>query len=164
MSPDSGRATATTTTATHGSSSAIRATDLAGRARPRADRRDAALPDHRLRCSRLAGTSSRTARRRAAHGRGRLPGAAQRLDDGEVSPYLTDELRAGDEIELRGPIGGYFVWEESLGGPLVLVAGGSGVVPMRSILRHWAAGERAVPVWLVYSARSLSEVIYRVEL
>ena len=64
----------------------------------------------------------------------------ERLDDGEVSPYLVDELKAGDQIELRGPIGGYFVWEESLGGPLVLVAGGSGIVPMRAMLRHWAAG------------------------
>ena len=56
----------------------------------------------------------------------------ERLDDGEVSPYLVGELRAGDELELRGPIGGYFVWEESLGGPLLLIAGGSGVVPLQS--------------------------------
>src|SRR5213082_3673973 len=63
----------------------------------------------------------------------------ERLDDGEVSPYLTDELRVGDELELRGPIGGYFVWEERLGGPLLLLAGGSGVVPLRSMLRHRAA-------------------------
>ena len=60
----------------------------------------------------------------------------ERLDDGEVSPYLTDELRAGDDLELRGPIGGYFVWGPGDGGPLLLVAGGSGVVPLRSILRH----------------------------
>ena len=57
----------------------------------------------------------------------------ERLDDGEVSPYLTDELRPGDELELRGPIGGYFVWEAEDGGPLLLVAGGSGVVPLRAI-------------------------------
>ena len=56
----------------------------------------------------------------------------ERLEDGEVSPYLADELRPGDELELRGPVGGYFVWEESLGGPLLLVAGGSGVVPLRA--------------------------------
>ena len=88
----------------------------------------------------------------------------ERLDDGEVSPYLVDELRAGDELELRGPIGGYFLWEESLGGPLVLIGGGSGVVPLRSMLRHWAVGSRTVPVRLVYSSRSLGEVIYRQEL
>jgi ferredoxin-NADP reductase len=88
----------------------------------------------------------------------------ERLDDGEVSPYLVDELRVGDEIELRGPIGGYFVWEEPLGGPLLLVAGGSGIVPLRSILRHWAAGSRRTPVRLLYSARTLEDVIYRDEL
>ena len=88
----------------------------------------------------------------------------ERLDDGEVSPYLVDELRAGDELELRGPIGGYFVWEESLGGPLLLVAGGSGVVPLRAMLRHHRAVESGVPLRLLYSARSLDEVIYRDEL
>jgi ferredoxin-NADP reductase len=88
----------------------------------------------------------------------------ERLDDGEVSPYLVDELRAGDELELRGPIGGYFVWEDSLGGPLLLVAGGSGVVPLRAMVRHHSAVESDVPVRLLYSARSLAEVIYREEL
>ena len=63
----------------------------------------------------------------------------ERLDDGEVSPYLTDELRAGDRIELRGPVGGYFVWEPAQGGPLFLVAGGSGVAPLMSMLRLRAA-------------------------
>jgi ferredoxin-NADP reductase len=95
---------------------------------------------------------------------GRVVLTVERLDDGEVSPYLVDELRVGDEIELRGPIGGYFVWEEPLGGPLLLIAGGSGVVPLRSMLRHWAAGERRTPVRLLYSARTLDEVIYRDEL
>jgi ferredoxin-NADP reductase len=94
----------------------------------------------------------------------RLVLTVERLDDGEVSPYLADELRPGDQIELRGPIGGYFVWEESLGGPLVLVAGGSGIVPLRAILRHWAAGTRGTAVSLLYSSRSLSDVIYREEL
>jgi ferredoxin-NADP reductase len=94
----------------------------------------------------------------------RLMLTVERLDEGEVSPYLVDELRPGDELELRGPIGGYFVWEESLGGPLVLIAGGSGVVPLRSMVRHWAVGSRTVPVRLVYSSRSLEEVIYREEL
>ena len=69
----------------------------------------------------------------------------ERLDDGEVSPYLVDELRAGDELELRGPIGGYFVWEEALGGPLLLVAGGSGVVPLRAMLRHRRASRQRGP-------------------
>jgi ferredoxin-NADP reductase len=88
----------------------------------------------------------------------------ERLADGEVSPYLVDELRPGDEIELRGPVGGYFVWEESLGGPLLLVGGGSGVVPLRAMLRHHRAVDSAVPVRLLYSARSLDDVIYRDEL
>ena len=88
----------------------------------------------------------------------------ERLEDGEVSPYLIDELIPGDEFELRGPIGGYFTWEESLGGPLLLVAGGSGIVPLRAILRHWAAGDREIPVRLLYSSRSLDDVIYRDEL
>ena len=88
----------------------------------------------------------------------------ERLDDGEVSPYLTGELRAGDELELRGPVGGYFVWEEALGGPLVLIAGGSGVVPLRSMLRHWSTTDRDVAVRLLYSSRRLGEVIYHDEL
>ena len=88
----------------------------------------------------------------------------ERLDDGEVSPYLVDVLMPGDQLELRGPIGGYFVWEESLGGPLILIAGGSGVVPLRAMLRHWAAVNSSVPVRLLYSSRSLDELIYRDEL
>jgi ferredoxin-NADP reductase len=89
----------------------------------------------------------------------------ERLDDGEVSPYLVGELRPGDELELRGPVGGYFVWEASSeGGPLLLVAGGSGVVPFRSMLRHRAAAGSDVPARLLYSSRSLDEVIYRDEL
>jgi ferredoxin-NADP reductase len=88
----------------------------------------------------------------------------ERLDDGEVSPYLVDELRPGDELELRGPVGGYFVWEAPLGGPLLLVAGGSGVVPFRAMLRHRAAAGSDAPARLLYSSRSLAEVIYREEL
>ena len=88
----------------------------------------------------------------------------QRLDDGEVSPYLTDELRAGDDLELRGPIGGYFVWGPGDGGPLLLLAGGSGIVPLRAILRHRERTGSEVPVRLLYSARSLDDVIYRGEL
>jgi ferredoxin-NADP reductase len=88
----------------------------------------------------------------------------ERLDDGEVSPYLTQELRSGDELELRGPIGDYFVWEEKLGGPLFLVGGGSGVVPLRAMLRHYVAVGSAVPLRLLYSSRSLPDVVYRDEL
>jgi ferredoxin-NADP reductase len=88
----------------------------------------------------------------------------ERLDDGEVSPYLTDELRPGDGVELRGPVGGYFVWQSSYGGPLLLVGGGSGVVPLRAMLRHHQAAGSTVPVRMLYSARSLEEVIYRDEL
>src|SRR5712692_5141137 len=88
----------------------------------------------------------------------------ERLDDGEVSPYLSDELRAGDKLELRGPIGGYFVWEAPIGGPLLLVAGGSGIVPLMAMLRHRAAVGSTVPTRLLYSSRSIEEVIYRDEL
>jgi ferredoxin-NADP reductase len=88
----------------------------------------------------------------------------ERLDDGEVSPYLTDELRIGDKLELRGPIGGYFVWEAHMGGPLLLVAGGSGIVPLMAMIRHRAATGSTVPTRLLYSARSYADVIYRDEL
>ena len=88
----------------------------------------------------------------------------ERLENGEVSPYLVDELRAGDEVEFRGPIGGYFVWDDPVGGPLFLVAGGSGIVPFRSILRHHRAIASKVPVRLLCSARSLQLLIYREEL
>ena len=88
----------------------------------------------------------------------------ERLDDGEVSPYLTAEIRPGDRLELRGPIGGYFVWDESLGGPLFLIAGGSGVVPLRAMLRHREASRSSVPTRLLYSSRTLGDVIYRGEL
>ena len=85
----------------------------------------------------------------------------ERLEDGEVSPYLTQELRPGDVFEVRGPIGGYFVWEPSSGGPLLLLAGGSGIAPLRAILRCRTG---SVPVRLLYSARSWEHVIYRAEL
>lgn len=90
--------------------------------------------------------------------------AVERLDDGEVSPYLAGELRQGDQLELRGPVGGYFVWEPSRGGPLLLVAGGSGVVPLMAMLRHRAASGSQVPARLLFSSRSLDEVIFREEL
>ena len=88
----------------------------------------------------------------------------ERLDDGEVSPYLTEELRAGDQLELRGPVGGYFVWEPVDGGPLILAGGGSGIVPLRAILRERERTGSDVPVRLLYSARTQSDLIYRDEL
>ena len=88
----------------------------------------------------------------------------EEIGDGEVSPYLTQELRPGDELELRGPIGGWFVWDGTESGPLLLFAGGSGVVPLRAMLRHRAVTSNSTPARLVYSARSLDDVIYRDEL
>jgi ferredoxin-NADP reductase len=88
----------------------------------------------------------------------------ERLEGGEVSPYLIDELRPGDELELRGPIGGYFVWEQSSDAPLLLIAGGSGVAPFRAMLRHHVAVRGETAVRVLYSARSLEEVLYREEL
>ena len=88
----------------------------------------------------------------------------ERLDDGEVSPYLTGELRAGDRLELRGPIGRWFVWDTGDSGPLLMVAGGSGIVPLRAILRHRQRSGRVVPARLLYSSRTLADVIYRGEL
>jgi ferredoxin-NADP reductase len=87
----------------------------------------------------------------------------ERLDDGEVSPYLTQDVQPGDEIEIRGPIGGYFVWDSG-SVPLLLLAGGSGVVPLRAMLRHRARVGSSVPVRLLYSVRRLPDVIYRPEL
>ena len=88
----------------------------------------------------------------------------ERLEDGEVSPFLTEELRPGDQFELRGPIGGYFVWNGSGDGPLHLLAGGSGVVPLMAMLRHRAASGSTVPATLLYSARTHGGLIYREEL
>jgi ferredoxin-NADP reductase len=94
----------------------------------------------------------------------RMTLTVERLDEGEVSPYLTEELRIGDKLELRGPIGGYFVWETPMGGPLLLVGGGSGIVPLMAMLRHRATVGSTVPTRLLYSSRSLEDVIYRDEL
>ncbi len=88
----------------------------------------------------------------------------ERLDDGEVSPYLTGELRVGDKVELRGPIGGYFVWEAHMGGPLLLVAGGSGIVPLVAMLRYRAAVGSTIATRLLSSSRSYEDVIYCDEL
>src|SRR5882672_11216407 len=100
----------------------------------------------------------------------RIALTVDRLDDGEVSPYLTDVLRVGDRLELRGPIGGYFVWDVALDGPLLLVAGGSGIVPLMAMLRHRVAAlktadlRHSVPARLLYSSRRWDELIYRAEL
>jgi ferredoxin-NADP reductase len=88
----------------------------------------------------------------------------ERIPDGEVSPFLHDEARVGDRIEVRGPIGGYFVWEASLGGPLLLVAGGSGVVPLMAMLRHRVRSGSTVRTRLLFSSRHAEEIIYRDEL
>jgi ferredoxin-NADP reductase len=79
----------------------------------------------------------------------RLALTVERLDDGEVSPYLVGELRVGDQVELRGPIGGYFVWEAGDGRPLLLIAGGSGVVPLVAMLRHRKAAGKQTPTRLL---------------
>lgn len=88
----------------------------------------------------------------------------ERLEDGEVSAYLTDTVVVGDEVEVRGPIGGYFVWDVGMGGPLLLVAGGSGVVPLMAMLRHREAAKASVPTRLLFSVRRPEDVIYRDEL
>ena len=88
----------------------------------------------------------------------------ERLDDGEVSPYLVGELRTADKIELRGPIGGYFVWRAEDTTPVLLIAGGSGVVPLMAMLRHRAAADGKAPARLLYSSRTLADIIYRDEL
>ncbi|MGO9488626.1 MAG: ferredoxin reductase [Solirubrobacteraceae bacterium] len=95
------------------------------------------------------------------------PGLAltvERIDDGEVSPYLADELRPGDQLEVRGPVGGHFTWRVEDGGPLLLVAGGSGLVPLMAMLRHRAARQDGVDARLLASSRSLDDLLYRDEL
>ena len=88
----------------------------------------------------------------------------ERIAEGEVSPYFHDVVEVGDRVELRGPIGGYFVWEPALGGPLLLIAGGSGVVPLMAMLRERAAAAEPPPAVLVHSSRTFDDVIYREEL
>ena len=92
----------------------------------------------------------------------------ERLEDGEVSSYLCDALGVGDGVEIRGPIGGYFVWSPSDAAPLVLVAGGSGIVPLMSMLRNRAYADAAVraanPARLIYSVRRVEDIIYKAEL
>jgi ferredoxin-NADP reductase len=88
----------------------------------------------------------------------------ERIEDGEVSPYLTDEARSGDRLELRGPIGGYFTWAATLPGPVQLLAGGSGVAPLMAMLRHRARSPIRPAARLLYSSRTCDDIIYREEL
>jgi ferredoxin-NADP reductase len=94
----------------------------------------------------------------------RLELTVERLEDGEVSPFLTDVLEPGERFELRGPVGGYFVWDPAASGPIHLVGGGSGIVPLMAMLRHRAAVAAPAPATLLYSARSYEDIIYREEL
>jgi ferredoxin-NADP reductase len=100
----------------------------------------------------------------ASDGQARIEITVERVDDGEVSAFLLDELHEGDRLELRGPIGGYFTWMPGDGDPLLLVGGGSGVAPLMAIVRaRTRAGDRT-PVRLLYSARTVDELLYRAEL
>ena len=98
------------------------------------------------------------------------PGAAEiellieKLDDGEVSPFFHDIALPGDTLELRGPLGGHFIWRAADGGPLLLVAGGSGIAPLMAMVRDWAGGMRAAPLMLVYSARTAADLAFAAEL
>ena len=96
--------------------------------------------------------------------KGEIDITVERIADGEVSKFLDDTVAVGDRFEVRGPIGGYFVWDQSIGGPLLLVAGGSGVVPLMAMLRHRAAAGITNPARLLYSARSKDQIIYADEL
>ncbi|HEY2129972.1 MAG TPA: ferredoxin reductase [Streptosporangiaceae bacterium] len=96
--------------------------------------------------------------------RGRVELTVQRLPDGEVSPYLTETLQPGYPFELRGPIGGWFVWDPASPGPVLLVAGGSGVVPLMSMIRSRAAADSHAPFQLLYSVRGPADALYAAEL
>ena len=95
---------------------------------------------------------------------GKVDLTIERIPEGEVSPYFHEVVVVGDQVEVRGPIGGYFVWEPARREPLLLVAGGSGVVPLMAMLRHRAAAGSMTPAVLLYSSRSWDDVIYRDEL
>jgi len=95
---------------------------------------------------------------------GQVDVTVERIEGGEVSPFLHEVVVPGDRLEVRGPIGGYFVWEAALGGPLLLVAGGSGVVPLMAMARHRARSGMSIPARLLFSSRTFDEIIYRDEL
>src|ERR671917_443439 len=190
-SPASGNLWATTTTPTPGAKSATGGTSLLGAPGPRFPWRVATVVETRPETPRAKSISLEVPgweghrpgqhvdiRLTAPDGyraqrsysiasppeNGRVELLVERLDDGEVSPYLTDELRAGDGLELRGPIGGWFAWDAREGGPLLLVAGGSGIAPLMAMIRHRKASGSDAPVNLLYSSRSYEEVIFRQEL
>src|SRR6478609_1487467 len=94
----------------------------------------------------------------------RLTLTVERVEDGEVSSYLLDELQVGDALEFRGPIGLHFIWSQTRGGPICLVAGGTGITPLMAMLRHRRRSLARIPASLIYSARSLAEIVYRDEL
>ncbi len=96
--------------------------------------------------------------------RGRLALTVERLEDGEVSPYLVDDVHPGDPLEFFGPIGGFFIWTDAMGGPLLLIAGGSGIAPLMSMIRARAANSSSIPARLLYSARSAEDLIYQEEI
>ena len=95
---------------------------------------------------------------------GEIDLTVERIANGEVSPYLHDVVVVGDQLEVRGPVGGYFVWNIALGGPLLLIAGGSGVVPLMAMLRHRRAHNSTIPTRLLYSIRTADDVIYKDEI
>lgn len=95
---------------------------------------------------------------------GEIDITVERIPGGEVSPFLHEVAVPGDRLEVRGPIGGYFVWEAALGGPLLLVGGGSGVVPLMAMARHRARAGSGIPARLLFSSRGPDEIIYREEL
>src|SRR5208282_5770409 len=90
--------------------------------------------------------------------------AIERLEEGEVSAFFHDVARPGDTIEVRGPIGGHFIWRAADGGPTLLVAGGSGVVPLMAIIRDWQVSATGIPMLFAYSARTWEELVFRDEL
>lgn len=100
----------------------------------------------------------------SAPGAPRVELVIERLEDGEVSPYFFEVAQAGDTLDVRGPIGGHFVWRPEDGGPLLLIAGGSGIAPLLSIVRHWAEGSSGTPVTLLYSARTWDDLAFSAEL
>jgi ferredoxin-NADP reductase len=95
---------------------------------------------------------------------GRLDLTVERVEGGEVSPFLHEEVIVGDRFEVRGPIGGYFVWDGTMTGPLLLVAGGSGIAPLMAMVRHRAAIASTVPCTLLYSSKTAADIIYGAEL
>jgi ferredoxin-NADP reductase len=98
------------------------------------------------------------------HPQGKVELTVQRLDDGEVSPYLTDTLEVGDQLELRGPVGGWFVWRDKQTAPVLLLAGGSGVVPLMAMIRARGAARGKQPFRLIYSVRTPEDACYAQEL